>query len=126
MWYSFIFLILFIYFFAFFIFFLIFSIYFYLLGANYNIVVVFAIHWHESAMDFRTKAEKHKWIMYSEAEKKVTAFLLSVFSNSLDILIYDYKHIIHASSDTPPFYQLLQSGISLSEDLLQLILLSFA
>ena len=28
-----------------------FSIYFYSLEANYNIVVVFAIHWHESAMD---------------------------------------------------------------------------
>ena len=28
-----------------------FSIYFYSLEANYNIVVVFPIHWHESAMD---------------------------------------------------------------------------
>ena len=28
-----------------------FSIYFYSLEANYSIVVVFAIHWHESAMD---------------------------------------------------------------------------
>ena len=30
---------------------LFFFIYFYLLEANYNIAVVFAIHWHESAMD---------------------------------------------------------------------------
>ena len=41
----------FILFFLFLFLLLFFPIYFYKLEANYNIVVVFAIHWHESAMD---------------------------------------------------------------------------